>query len=232
MRTPLNVARYLLLKRSIYVVLPWAVLALVFAVCLAVGVGLHAAGTHVGHYDTGGIAAIFVFLFIAGLNSTTSLLPFALALGTTRRAYYLGSATLGVALAAIYGLALTILQAIERATGGWGVQMRFFRVPYILNGPWYVTWLTAFVCFTLLYCYGTWYGLIYRRWNLLGLLTFLAIQIVALTAAGLAASVSDGWHSIGHFFTTISAAGLTGALLILAAALLLGGLSTARRLTV
>jgi hypothetical protein len=33
------------------------------------------------------------------------------------------------------GLALAALQAIERATGGWGLSMRFLRVPYLLP-PW------------------------------------------------------------------------------------------------
>jgi hypothetical protein len=35
-----------------------------------------------------------------------------------------------VALAAVYGLALTALEVIERATGGWGLKTGFFRVPY------------------------------------------------------------------------------------------------------
>jgi hypothetical protein len=33
-----------------------------------------------------------------------------------------------------------VLQLIERATGGWGLRMEFFRVPYLLAGPWYLTW--------------------------------------------------------------------------------------------
>lgn len=29
---------------------------------------------------------------------------------------------------------IAALQAIERATGGWGLSIAFFRVPYLLNG--------------------------------------------------------------------------------------------------
>lgn len=84
----------------------------------------------------------------------------------SRRAYYAGTALPAVALAAVYGLALAVLQAIEQATGGWGANLYFFRVSYILTGPWYLTWLTSFVPLTLMFVYGMWFGLVYRRWNL------------------------------------------------------------------
>lgn len=234
MSTWRNVARYHLVQRVNYLVLPWAVLALAFVVCLVIFASLRANGvaTPAGHNDTGAVATIFVFWFVAGLLTTTRSLPFGLALGLTRRDYYLGSVFLGVGLAALYGLALAALQAVERATGGWGLQMHFFRVPYLLDGPWYLTWLTAFVSLALLYCWGMWFGLVYRRWNLPGMLAFIAAQVIVLTVGAIVATWANGWHSIAHFFTTISAAGLTGMLAALAAALVLGGLSTARQLTV
>lgn len=40
------------------------------------------------------------------------------------------------------------------------------------------------------------------------------------------------WSAVGQFFTTLSAAGLTGLLAALAAALLAGGYATMRRVTV
>lgn len=229
-----NVVRYHLIQRVNYLILPWAILALAFAVCLAIFGSLHAngIGTHGNHNDTGAVATIFVVWFIAGMQTTTRSLPFGLALGVTRRTYYLGSVSLGVALAAIYGLALAALQAIERASGGWGLRMHLFRVPYLLDGPWYLTWLTASVGLALLYCYGMWFGLVYRRWNLLGLLAFIAAQIIVVAAGVLAATWTGGWHDVHQFFTAISAAGLTGLLAALTAALVIGGLSTVRRLTV
>lgn len=230
MSTWVIVARYHLIQRLNYVVLPWGILAFAFMICLAIFASLHASGigTHSDHYYAGGVATIFAAWFIAGLQATSRSLPFGLALGATRRAYYLGSVVLGVALACVYGLGLAALQAGERATNGWGLRMHFFRVPYLLDGPWYLTWCTAFVALVLLYCWGMWLGLVYRRWSLLGLLAFTATQIAAFTAAALAAAWTGGWHSIGHFFTSVSAAGLTGLL----AALIAAGLSTVRRLTV
>ena len=43
---------------------------------------------------------------------------------------------------------------------------------------------------------------------------------------------ADGWHGVGHFFTTLTSGGLTGLLAALAVALLAGGYTTIRRLTV
>jgi hypothetical protein len=125
-----------------------------------------------------------------------------------------------------------VAQAGERATGGWGLHLGFFRVPYILNGAWYLTWLTSFVALTLLFVYGMWFGLVYRRWSLVGLVGFVASQITVLTIAALAVTGAHAWHDIGHFFTALSAAGLTGLLAALMVVLLAGGFTTMRRVTV
>jgi len=42
----------------------------------------------------------------------------------------------------------------------------------------------------------------------------------------------DDWHSVGHFFTTLTIGGLTALLAALTAVLLAGGYATVRRLTV
>jgi len=178
------------------------------------------------------VVVIYVFYFIRGIFSTGQSLPFGLALGVSRRSYYTGTALLAVFLAAADALVLTGLQAIERTTGGWGEAMHFFRVPYILNGPWYLTWLTSFVALTLLYVYGMWFGIVYRRWSLPGGLVFAAAQITVLLVAAVAITWTHSWPGTGHFFSALSATGLTGLFAALTAALLAGGYATMRRTTV
>jgi hypothetical protein len=230
MTTYINVVRYHLVERFNYLILPWAILAFVFGVDLAI-LALTPAG-HTTHRYVGGLASLFVLGFALGLISMTRSLPFGLALGLSRRAYYFGTALLALAFAAIAGLIATAGQAIERASGGWGLHMGFFRVPYILNGPWYLTWLTCFVALTLLFSYGIWFGLAFRRWGLIGLVVFLAAQITVLLIGAVAATWTHAWHEIGRFFTTLSASGLTGVLAALTIVLLAGGFGTLRRLTV
>jgi hypothetical protein len=88
------------------------------------------------------------------------------------------------------------------------------------------------VVLALLFVYGMWIGIIYKRWNLIGVLTFVAAEVIVLLVPALLISWSHSWAGIGHFFTALSAAGLTGVLAALAAALLAGGYATIRRVTI
>ena len=228
--TMVKVARFHLADRLSYTALPWAVLAFDFIVWLALAASAGGGGSV--QVPTGALAAIYLFFLIAGALSIFRSLPFAFALGVSRRSYYSGTALLAVSLAAVYGLALAVLQVIEQATSGWGVGLHFFRVAYILPGPWYLTWLTSFVLLTLMFIYGMWFGLVYRRWNLLGLLAFAAAQVTIGVAGAAAATQAHAWPAIGRFFTTLTAAGLTGLLAALTVMLLAGGYATMRRVTV
>ena len=228
--TMVKVARFHLADRLSYTALPWAVLAFDFIVWLALAASAGGGGSV--QVPTGALAAIYPFFLIAGALSIFRSLPFAFALGVSRRSYYSGTALLAVSLAAVYGLALAVLQVIEQATSGWGVGLHFFRVAYILPGPWYLTWLTSFVLLTLMFIYGMWFGLVYRRWNLLGLLAFAAAQVTIGVAGAAAATQAHAWPAIGRFFTTLTAAGLTGLLAALTVMLLASGYATMRRVTV
>jgi len=222
-----TVVRYHLVEWVTYVAAPWAVLAFCFAVNLAIS-----AATHPDQNPTKAVASIYAVFFALGILSIGRSLPFALAIGLSRRSYYVGTALVAIGLAAVNGLALTLLLTVERATHGWGVNLGFFRVGYILAGPWYLTWLTSFVGLVLLFVYGMWFAIVYRRWDLVGVVAFLAAQGTVVLAGTLAATSAGSWHRVSHFFTALSAAGLTGVLAGLAVALLAGGYATIRRAAV
>jgi hypothetical protein len=230
MNTWIKVARYQLTDRNMFVVSPWAILTLDFLIVLVVVASIPRNHSQVAY--TGALASIYVVLLVAGAMNISRQLPFALALGVSRRSFYAGTALLSVVLAAVYGLALTVLQLIERGTGGWGLNMKFFRVPYLLAGPWYLSWLTSFVVLALMLAWGMWFGIVFRRWNVIGLLSFVAVQVLALTAALLIIVGRNDWHAVARFFTTLTIEGLTGLLAALTVALLAGGYATVRRLAV
>src|SRR5215469_8557788 len=199
MKTLVNVARYHLVDRLTYVAVPWAILAFSFLINLVIAATVPQPP---GGIYTGGLVSIYVFLLICGVLSMTRELPFGLMLGVSRRSYYLGTALLVLALSLAYGLALTVLQAIERASGGWGLSLHYFQVPLIMDGPWYQTWVTSFVLLVLFFLYGMWYGLVYRRWNLFGLLAFAAAQVLAVVAVVAVLTMTHNWTAFGHFFAT------------------------------
>ena len=230
MSTWIKVARYQLTDRYVFLVSPWLILTLVFLINVVIVASIPSQPGQQRY--VGALSAIYILLLVAGALSISRQLPFALALGVRRRSFYGGTALLALAIAAVYGLALTMLQLIERGTGGWGLKLHFFRVQYYLAGPWYLSWLTSFVGLALMLVWGMWFGIVYRRWNLAGLLTFIAVQAVALTAVLLIIGGADAWHRVAHFFTTLTIEGLIGLLAVLTVALLAGGYATVRRLTV
>lgn len=190
----------------------------------------HHSGTG-GANPTKALVVIYVCFFGLGILSTGGSLPFGLALGASRRSYYTGTVLLAIALAAADGLGLALLQVAERVTHGWGHALHFFQVSYILAGPWYLTWLTSFVGLTLLFVYGIWYGIIYRRWNRVGLVVFIVGQVAAIRVWIVVADRAHNWSGAGLSFTP-SAVGLTAVLGAVAVVLLLGGFALMRRVSV
>ena len=117
MSTWVKVARYDLLRPSIYFLLP-CILPFAFAV------GALTDGRGPGHNAAGYLLSFFIFFAVQGWQTIGRSLPFGLALGVSRRSFYSGTALLGLALALVSGLVLTALQAIERATDGWGLSLQ------------------------------------------------------------------------------------------------------------
>jgi hypothetical protein len=228
MSTWIKVARFHLTDRHSYLVMPWLVLGLNFVILLMFA----ASGNGKTQLVSGNVGVIYLVFFALGLLTITRELPFALALGVSRRSYYAGTALLAVSLAAAYALGLAVLQVIERVTGGWGSGLHFFRAAYILAGPWYLTWLTSFVLLALMFSYGMWNGLVFRRWKLGGLLTFCALQAAVGLTFVIPVAHANAWPAVGRFFITLGAAGLTGLLAVLAMLMLAGGYATIRRVTV
>ena len=225
MNTWVKVARFNLERRANYLVLPWILPA-------AFAVGAVTSGRGPGHNATGYLLSFFISFAVQGWQTIGRSLPFGLMLGASRRSFYSGTALFGMALALVFGLVLTALQAIERATGGWGLSMRFFRVTYLLDGPWYVTWLTSFVGLSALFVYGMWYGIVSTRWGPLGTWAFIAAQALVVTA-GVVVGNFEHWHvwsAAGE--SHLTALGLTGVVAALAVLLLAGGHTTIRRATV
>jgi hypothetical protein len=222
-----NVVRYLLLDRATYFVLPWAWSAVTFALDAGILSVVPAGGD--GRRWVGGLAAVFVVVFVVGVQCVARALPFGLALGVSRGTYFRGASLLAVLLAVCFGTAVVAGQAAERATDGWGLRMAYFRVPGVLDGPWWQVWLTAVAAFVTLFAYGMWHGLANRSAGLAGTLVFSATQGVVLLAATAAVAWTDSWDRVGSFLT---ATGAVPALLAgIAALLLTGGYVTVRRLT-
>lgn len=229
MSTAVKVARYVI-PWTLYLAGPWLILAITFLINLLIAAGIP--HQHGAPYQTGAVASVYILMLTYSAIVFHQNVPAGLALGVSRRSLYAGMSILMFAVAAVTAAGLTVLQAVERATGGWGVSMHYFRVAYLFSGPWYITWLTSFVGLSLMGVWGIWFSLVYRRWNLFGMLGFIAAQAVVIAVAIVIAFRVNAWHSIAHFFDTLTIEGLTGLLAALAVVLLAGGFATMRHVTV
>ena len=212
-----------------YFGLPCAVTAFTFAVKLILFTVLPrpSNGSH-----TGALVTIYIFFFVVGVTSINRSLPFGMAMGLSRRTYFIGNHLAGHWSATAYGLALAILATVERASGGWGMALYYFRVGWILAGPWYLTWMTSFVLLLLSFAYGLWFGLVYRRWNILGLVLCVVAQVTVILMAILVATWVHARSRLGHFFAALSPGGVTAALAVVVMGLVLCGFITLRGVAV
>ena len=71
-----------------------------------------------------------------------------------------------------------------------------------------------------------------RNPSYLGLIVFVAAQVLVALGVIVALSLTNGWAATGQFFITLTVPALIGLLAVLAAAMGLGGFTTLRRVTI
>ncbi|MBM9468856.1 hypothetical protein [Nakamurella leprariae] len=225
-----NVVRMHLVDRYGYTFLPWGILALVFGLTYAIF-----AVVHPPSYEdsaTGGLSTMFIFLTVIGIQTATRTLPFAMSLGISRRSYFLGTWLLGVVLSAVFAVLVAVLAEIEMTTRGWGVNLRFFAIPWLLDGPWYQNLATSFILLMLFMAAGMWSGLIHQRWGVPGNVVFLAGWAVLAAAAILVITWRGWWGDIWRFLAEADMIGVIGVFALLALGALTGTYLTIRRIVV
>ncbi|MEW2591301.1 ABC transporter permease [Micromonospora aurantiaca] len=108
---------------------PWGIMAISLGVNLLIFASIDEAAP--GKNTTGGLASLYIVCAIVAAASISQVFPFALGMGVTRRTFYLATMLVNVVQAVVYGVLLYLLNLIEGATGGFGIELRFFRIPYI-----------------------------------------------------------------------------------------------------
>ena len=227
----LKVGRLHLVDRFGYTWLLWGVLGLTFLVNFAIYAMIPTTTHPTGNY-TGALITIYIFMAIIGVGAATKFLPFAFTLGVSRRTYYLGTMALVLGLCLLYSGMLTVLWWVEGLTNGWGLQLHFFRVPWILDGPWYQAWITSFALLSLVFLVGLWLGLIYRRFGLSGSVVAYGILTLIVVAAVMLITWQGAWPAFGSFLVNLDILTASGLVLLVGVVVAAGGYLTIRRITV
>ena len=147
---------------------PWAILATSFLVNITLWVALR--DVEGFQKTTGGLASLYVTAVFVAAIAVSRQLPFMLGLGVTRVAFMGGSLLYATACAAVTGVVLTLLNLLEGATGGFGQDGKFFRVPWLTDVPTYQLFAVYAVPMLLAIALGVFLSGLYARFGTTGML--------------------------------------------------------------
>lgn len=230
MKRSVQAMRLHLLTWHTLVAWPWGIVLAAFAVNLLIFGTIGDQGQD--ENTTGGLVSIYVVVFASSVQLIVQALPFALGISLTRRAFYLGTGMLVLAQALLFGAGLTLCRLLEDATGGWGMSLRFFGLPFAaLDNP--VLQVVVFGApFLLVGFAGMLAGTVYQRWGTNGVFGMILGSIVGVGGLVALASWWELWGAVGNWFAAQSTVALlVGWPALLAAVLAGAGFVTIRRAT-
>lgn len=154
------------------------------------------AGMNMGMQWNGAIFALLGPLIGLGFTAMGQYFPLALGFGLTRREFAAGTALVFAGNAAFYAVIITVGKAIEVATGGFGLSIRFFDVVYTGLGAWWQTLIQTFLIILVVSLVGAAITTAFHRWGQSFLWIFwigLAVIVVGLGAGML---LSEGFRGV------------------------------------
>lgn len=183
--------------------LPFLIMGLAFAIILAIGIvarlNLSPSGLNAMYEGMVWNGAVFSYLGpLMGLGFMAMGQYFALAtgLGITRKEFAAGTSIVFIGFALMFAAVTAVGKMIEKATGGWGLSIRFFDVNYTGVGPGWLTFVQTFLLITTLMFVGAAIMTAFlRRGQLFLWLFFLTVGVAVLAVVGTALLVPAfaGW---------------------------------------
>ncbi|MET7418258.1 hypothetical protein [Dactylosporangium sp. NPDC005555] len=185
---------------------PLVILFLSFAVNLFV---FGSMGGEIGDKGvTGGLASVYFTGLAFGAVAVAQQFPFTLGMSVTRREFSAALGLFTLAQTALYAVLLVILQAIEQATGGWGLRVWFFGIGFIDRFSVPAQLLLYGVPMLLMSLIGITFGAVYVRWRTNGVFGAISVVVVVLgLTAGLITKYGH-WPAVGHWLADQSALAL------------------------
>lgn len=232
-----NVVRLHLTNPWTTIILPWLIMGVILLGNLAIWWLIMSntptaelADVREGLGYSGASTYIFVYIMVVAVQAISVTFPFALGYGVTRRDYYLGTALTFVGLSAMFSAGLTILAAIEEATGGWGLGGRMFTTFYYGDG-WPQRLFIYFAAFLFFFSVGMAAASIWVRWKANGLIAFfVGLGVVVIGGAALL-TLTSNWPAFGSFFAHAGFVGSFAWSLVVSAIAAVGGFFVLRRAT-
>lgn len=231
----LNVARLQMNKRDVTFGTPAGIVGIVLILSALIAIALQRAGVDPSDPDyiagarnnLGIVWSLPGFLVYYGVQAVATTFPFAMALGSTRRSYVLGTALANVVTALYVSLILTGLLLLELATGHWWFNIYVLDNYALGSGNPGVLLLTAFIGVLFCTSVGGMFAGVWVRYGNRGP-TILGLSIGVLLATLILIFVPY----VGEIFAAITAAKLAWIALVLSALAMFGTWLAMRRTAV
>ena len=202
----LNVVRlHLVNVRQIFVV-PWLIMAFIFALSVAIGWIVRAslspadlADANSGMQYSGAIGYFLVYMLVIAVMAINQTFPFAQSYSVTRRDFYLGTLVAFAGLSVVYSIAVTVLGWLEDVTNGWGFGVTLFSPEYL--GPNLLQrFYVSLVLFLFFFVIGMAVASVYLRWKVNGMLIFFATLVLLIVGFIALIAATASWSAVGQWF--------------------------------
>jgi hypothetical protein len=227
MNRVLTAARLQLVHPAVILGIPWAVVASSFVINWGVW-SLADLQHQPGDDFTGGVLALYITVGVVFIQAVTQLLPFAMGVSLSRRTYWFGVALVGVASALWYGVALAVLDAIGKATDGWGVGLDFWAPGPLQVDNFFLQVVVSGAPMLAFVFSGIAIGVVFKRWGQNGLWALSIGLLLLLGGLSVLITGLGAWHSIGNWLGDRSleslAIGLPAAIAVVVAGLSFQGI--------
>lgn len=153
----------------------------------------------------GGLIAICAIMFLVGLVTLNDTFPLALGWSCSRTDYVLGTTVTAVAVSAVTAILWLLCSLLESVTGGWGIELHYFHLPYFNDGSLIEQFWVYFVLLANMYFLGFFIGSIYQRIGRAGTLIFLLIIFLLISIFSLIWAYLRWWGALFHWFSHFTA---------------------------
>lgn len=183
----------------------WGVLAAVFLVNVIIWQFVSVDGR-----SSGGAVAIYCFLIAVAVLAVARALPFSLGMGSSRRAFLIGTLITGLILSVCHGLLLFVLQLLEKATDGWWAHGQFFQFEWFDKSSPASVFLFIVVSLMAAFTLGALVSSGWQRWDRMMLIVGAPLFVLVMGGLLVLVTAQHWWPAVGSWFarqTPLSAAG-------------------------
>lgn len=187
--------------------IPWGIIAVVLGANVAISAIVRAQGVELPAEQFNGVVSS-IFFFVAAMYGVamTQLFPFALGLGATRKDFFGGTLLAATAHGLLTAVFLTAMAAIERATNGFGVNLRAFSIVQGVTDNYVLTFLGTTAIVIACAAIGAFAGTVFLHWKAMGLFSLGLLVALVLAVAAVLITWQSGWPAVGRFFTDTAVA--------------------------